>query len=321
MDKAHHAPWRQDPTKSSGSLDPIIFNQDSFNSLKSYGASLRLVLATCDYLFLTKYIDRLVSYQKSKSSIPFAVGVYASAGEELEVIGNLQKIKEDLGLEKILFFVFNSKKLEWVLSNQKDPEIKWDYKINYIRCARYNLVLDIWRIVGIESEDLSIAQSSIYVVDFDNVFKEDVNHAIKDKFGRSQMVFSWNSAQSPNKFFPYTLSGLTIKDGSLSTNHPYKIVKAGFTVLAPSQQSRRFLWLFKAYSIGDDISTIFMRLFTFYFSDQVAILLSLMDIKSIIPHEYMRDVNWIDINSSSIVNLKNEFAKYMFYPKGKNFQK
>lgn len=222
---------------------------------------------------------------------------------------------------KFFFFVFNSKKLEQVLANQSDPEVKWDYKINFIRCARYSLVLSIWKIVGIEFKELSIGQSSVYIVDFDNLFKDDVDHAIKDKFRKSKMIFSWNSAQSPNKFFPYSLSGLSVKDGLSCTNHPYKIVKAGFTVLAPSKQSRRFLWLFQAYSIGDDASAIFMRLFSFYFSDQVAILLSLMGIKSLMPHEYMRDISWIDVSSSSIVNLQNKFAKYIFYPKGESLKR
>ena len=66
------------------------------------------------------------------------------------------------------------------------------------------------------------------------------------------------------------------------------------------------------------MSLIFMRLFTFYFSDQVALLYVLLDFKSHYPVEYKDIIAWIDIKKSSLVNLDSSIAKYLWYPKGQS---
>ena len=64
-----------------------------------------------------------------------------------------------------------------------------------------------------------------------------------------------------------------------------------------------------------------MRLFTFYFSDQVGILLSLLEIKAMSELEYYNDISWIDINTSPIINIDESLSPKMWYPKGMNFKK
>lgn len=320
---SHHAQWRSQLNEARGNICPCIYNPSEFLSLKNvFGINLRMILATCDYDFLAKYVDRLSDYESCLCQIPYFVGVYSPIGQEQGLEQMLEKIKTTNKLTKVHFFVFTSSKLDWVLNKQDSEEIRWDYKINFIRNARYNLVSNIWSLLGLSNAEHAIANSSIYVIDFDNKFKNDINSVVKKKFGAKKILFSWNSAQSPDKNFPSSLSGFHInQDGSFSTNHPYKIVKAGFTVFAPNKLSRTFLWLFKLYSVGDDISLIFIRLFTFYFSDQVAILLSLLDIKSKISKDYFDDIEWLDISSSNIVNLKDDVAQFMWYPKGVGISK
>ena len=63
-----------------------------------------------------------------------------------------------------------------------------------------------------------------------------------------------------------------------------------------------------------------MRLFSFYFSDQVGILLALLDIKNSLPQMYKDDIAWIDIATSNIINLSKQKAEYMWYPKGKTLK-
>lgn len=310
----HHAPWRLDQTITKGSLEPIIYNPGEFKEFANLITGPRFILTTCDYDFLIKYFDRLRSYQNSDSQIPFYIGIFSEFNEEQKTKIRLDELKFKNGLGKIRFFVFSCIKLSEILAIQESSEIKWDYKINYIRNARYNLVIPIWKMIGVDYVE-NIREACTYIVDFDNIFKGDLNHAIKKKYGDLKMLFSWNSAQSPNKDFPKTLSGLKIINSQYSTNHAYKIIKAGFTVLAPCEEVSIWLGLYKNYSIGDEKSAIFMRLFTFYFSDQMSMLFAIKDLKSVCP-EILKKIDWLDINTSSIVNLNPNKSKYMHYPKG-----
>ena len=252
-------------------------------------------------------------------NIPFAVGVYSSYSDAINLQHHLISLRQQYALSKILFFVFYSDSLETVLSSQVCQESNWDYGINYIRNARYNLIPEIWDICETMNSKV-LSESSIYVVDFDNVFKSDLNHSIKSTYGGHKMLVSWNSLQSPSKNFPDTLSGFADHDGRYISNHPYKIVKAGFSAFAPNKISKEFLSLYKNYSIGDIKSSISSRLFTFYYSDQVALLFSLLDLKINRSQSYQRDIAWLDIATSNIVNLRQDLADCLWYPKGQKVQ-
>lgn len=310
----HHAPWRVDKSLFNGDISPQIYDKRFLDAFQKHSKNLRLVFSTCDLKFLKKNFSNLLDYQNSTSQIPYAVGVYAPIGAEVDVQNNLDQIKKEYSLTKIIFFVFTSFKLNQILQAKSDEESKWDYKINFIRNARYNLISDMWTYLNMDKLEFCINTSSIYVIDFDNFFIDDLNSAIKKEFGSKKLIFSWNSLQSPNKKFPSTLSAFSPNSGF---NHAYKSIKAGFSAFSPNSMSRFFLKLYQFYSIGDPMSLIFVRLFTFYFSDQVALLLVLNDIKANYPVKYSRDIGWIDIATSRVINLNREDAGYMWYPKGK----
>lgn len=309
----HHAPWRTNPKLFNGDISPQIYDKSVFSVLKQYKSNVRFILSTCDFRFLEKNFQNLITYQKSNSSIYFLAGIYAARGSEANLQSALEKIKQSHSLSKIIFFVYTSPKLHQILQQKTDKESIWDYKINFIRNARYNLLLNIWKYLDLASHEISLKDSSAYIIDFDNVVIDDINHIIKCEYGTKNIVFSWNSLQSPNKNFPDTLSGLSPKGG---INHSYKIIKAGFTAFSPCSLTRRFLRAYQFYTIGDNTSGIFLRLFTFYFSDQVGILLALQDLRSSNPQQYKNNIDWIDIATSDIINLQKSEARYMWYPKG-----
>ena len=310
--------WRSNHDLATGAIQPLIYDKAALKSvLDRY--RYRHVVTTCDFKLLVKYFDRLLAYQNSNSQIPFLVGVYSSKVQQKQILKNLNHFKEKYKLNKIIFFQFYCEKLDIINSLQSD-EISFDYKINYVRNSRYLLVSQIWKLANIDKEDYAIDKASTYVVDFDNEFLAD-NSIIKKEFSQKNLVFSWNSAQCQhNPDFPSTLTGLTLKNnGRVITNHPYKIIKAGFTILSPCSLTHTFLFLYNNYCIGDPQSMVSIRLFTFYFSDQLAMLLSLHDIKSADPLQYKHNISWIDINTSPLVNL-DKFKQYMWYPKGNNFK-
>ena len=165
------------------------------------------------------------------------IATKAPAVQHSIVLGTLRKIISS----KFYPFVFGSTSLDWILSQQDGEEIKWDYKINYIRNSRYNLLSSIWKLVNIGNFNSTISEISTYIIDFDNLIKSDINHAIKRQYGDKKLLVSWNSAQSPNPDFPDTLSAVLESDGRMKLNHPYKVLKAGFTVLSPSPFVSKFI--------------------------------------------------------------------------------
>ena len=309
----HHAPWRTNPKFFNGDISPQIYDTSVLSALKQYKSNIRFILSTCDFRFLEKNFQNLITYQKSNSSIYFLAGIYVAPGSEANLQSALEKIKQSHSLSKIIFFVYTSPKLHQILQQKTDKESIWDYKINFIRNARYNLLLDIWKYLDLASHEILLKDSSAYIIDFDNVVIDDINHIIKREYGTKNIVFSWNSLQSPNKNFPDTLSGVS-PEGRI--NHSYKIIKAGFTAFSPCSLTRHFLQSYRFYTIGDNTSGIFLRLFTFYFSDQVGILLALQDLRSSNPQQYKNNIDWIDIATSDIINSQKSEARYMWYPKG-----
>jgi hypothetical protein len=141
---------------------------------------------------------------------------------------------------------------------------------------------------------------------------------MKKKYPSQSLIFSWDSEKCPSEDFTNTLSASVIEADRLVTNHPYRVIKAGFTAIAPSAVSNAFLFLFETYSIGDNPSAFFVRLFSFYYCDQLALLLAIKDIY--LNEEYKQKVSWIDMHSSNIVNTNSARAEYMWCPKGNTVQ-
>ena len=312
--------WRRDTTKARGSLAPQLFDLDLWKELEQIKLK-RFAVATCNWEYLLEHTNCLVAYEKSAIGIPLLCGIYSEDESKRENRQNNLKLQEELGLKKVILFSFGCPTLDWIQQQQSDSEIRNDYLINYIRCARFTVMRTIWSALGLNKHNLLLNQAASYIIDLDNVVKADFDSTIARLYGNKKIILSWNSRQSPSKNFPATLSGMTLtKDGKLNTsyatNHPYKILKAGFCAFSPCNLSNIMLHLVELYSIGDNVSMIYLRLFTFYFSDQVAMLLSLKDIKETMQYEYQDSIKWIDISESKIVNLDNEKAQQIWYPKG-----
>ena len=174
-----HAPWRP---KRNGSLSPEIYQSKALDSIKSLGVK-RVILSACDYHFFERYSQNVLDYEASDCQIIYTLGVFSSKDESVLVFEKLLRFCAENRLKKFFPFVYGSSNLEWILSQQRDAEIKWDYKINYIRRSRYNLITQVWKALGISViKDCSIRDSSTYVIDFDNEIRGDLNHAIKGQY-------------------------------------------------------------------------------------------------------------------------------------------
>ncbi len=317
--------WRiKGNTKNWGTIKPDIINlPKSFLTQKVK----RFILACSDRKFLDLNIECLQAYEQSSSELPVLVGIYFDFKnlESTDVI--ISSLTKKYGFSKIHFFGFYSKTLSSVINYLSDNDSTWDYTINYIRSSRYNLLLTLWELLGLSSLESRISETVSYVVDLDFFSRGDFDAAIINKYAHKKIIMSWNGLKSANQRFPETLVGSSWKPDQPGTPRTHfthfpssRLIKAGFSCFSPSRFSNLFLNIFRDLSIGSfsfEKEPIYMRLCTYYYGDQLSLLLSLQEIRHLFPDEYLRDIGWIDLVKSSIVNLYPENECLLFIPKGK----
>ncbi len=324
MENLKKPSWREETEQTNGSIQPLIINFPQDFLQRKHKS--RFILTTSDISFLIsnhKYLDK---HEESPSKTPILCGIYFSFDEINASKIILKQLSNKYNYKKIYFFGFYSKILSLVLRKISGSDTKWDYTINYIRTARFNLVKPIWDLLELSEEDATINKIATYVTDLDVFSRGDFDKEIIKVYGDKCMLISWNGDKSPNKYFPNNLagSGWAPEQDSTSTSncalvHSTKIIKATFSCFAPSSLSKLFLNFYKDYSIGGDISNkepIYMRLFTFYYGDQASLVFSLLDIKNLSETQYKTKIGWIDLSTSNIVNLSLKFNPLLFTPKG-----
>ncbi len=314
--------WRiNHRAKKSGSLSPeISLFPEEFLTRNSNN---RFLLACSDYNYLLENIESLDTYEKSNSPLTLLCGIYFDYQDLPNAKSKLELLKEK-SYNKINFFAFYSKDLSSITSTINSVDISWDYIVNYIRISRFNLVMKIWDQLGISKLSSTICTHATYIVDLDFFALGNFDLRISNEYAKKRMIFSWSNNIYSNTDFPKKLSGLSLKCSSTESarlvHYPsHRTIKAGFTCLSPSKLSRLFLDLFKSLSIGSqsfEREPIYMRLCTFYYGDQLAILLSLQDLKGFLAEEYDKEIGWIDIYNSSIVNLSLDSSPLLYLPKG-----
>ena len=302
--------------KTKGAFEPIILKKPAVKNFCAQNIN-RLLISACDIAYLEENIDSLISYEKSDALIPYIAFVFCeSSDQEAELRIAIQEINKQVNSSKILLELFTCNamikiKLDLCANSYKE------YLVNYIKCARFCLVSDVWKQLGIYHLEKDISQFSTYVMDFDNFVARDFNGEIKNSYGGMKAVFCWKGNPSKSDF-PKNLNGLTINEHNSDFSYPHKIVKAGFTVLAPSHVSKMFLMMFKEICLGPDLSITTHRLFSFYYADQLSTLMALREIKDNLPTLYTDHVGWIDCISSEVVNLSKSQHPAIWMPKGIN---
>ena len=142
------------------------------------------------------YCQNLIDYERSSCELIYVLGV-APGKKESKHIENYINLSHNENYS----FVYGNTNLEWILSQQNSTEIEWDYKINYIRSSRYNLVKKVWKSLGIRLKDkCSLREESTYILDFDNVIKSDINHIIKKEYPNQSLILSWDLNTLPMSF-------------------------------------------------------------------------------------------------------------------------
>ena len=219
------------------------------------------------------------------------------------------------------------------LLSKNKKYINRDLMVNYIKCARFTLVQKIWQIMECQKAKTSIGTSNslIYVIDYDFIAYDNFDLAIKDNYSECGCLLSYKIKGDGDKF-EQNFSQCSIKhpamnssliDISLSLSH--KVIKAGFSCFTPSLVSRYFLLFFNSYAFqlgkSNDSGSITTEqatrsLFSHYYGDQLSLLAAVRDLKCTFSETYFRDLAWINLKQSNIVNLDSSLNPIIFLPKG-----
>ncbi len=313
--------WRHYKFDGNGSIKPKINNFPADFIRSSLGK--RFVLACSDIDYLRSNIKSLISHEQSKCPLPLLIGIYLPFDELSLSESYINSIKALYSFKKTYFFIFYSERLSYVVKNLSGNDSEWDYQINYIRCARFILLTQIWQLNCLNLTGYTIKGAAAYITDLDTLTYGDYDQKVLKEFGDKSIILSWDGNKSPNKKFPIDLLGSSwvVNSNNKLCRHqlPSRIIKAGFSCFSPSKLSTYFLEIFEDCSIGRhglEVEPLHMRLFNYYYGDQLSMIHSLHEIKSLFHLEYRDSIAWMDISKSSIANLSLEFSPDIYLLKG-----
>ena len=187
--------------KTQGAFDPIIQNKPRVNDFCRQNIK-RLLISACDIKYLKKNIDCLISYKDSDAMIPYIVFIFCeSSDQEAGLRIAIDEINKRINSTKILLELFTCSEMIRIKSGLCAISYQ-EYLVNYIKCARFCLVEEIWKQLGIYKLDKFIHEISTYIMDFDNFVSRDFNSEIKTNYGEMKAIFCWDKKSSFRKTLP-----------------------------------------------------------------------------------------------------------------------
>jgi len=279
---------------------------------------------SCDLGYFLEWLP-VISLDPSTSFLLRCVCVYVSGRADVAVIEDvLGKRGKELHQRGIFIALYTQPLLEEYLSSL--PAAWSQYlRVNYIRCARYKVA---------ESIQIQIctmhpaAPKRYFVLDVDHVCLQNLNAALQAEglADDSPILVAWNSQFFGDHDYPTSLRSGNARgffcesnDNPAAIKHakPYITVKAGFLGLSSqSRHSRLFVDLLSAFAYGGP-GSLQMRMFHFYYADQLAIHMSLEAIlKDCDNASFASIFKFIDLASSNICNLFDHRSCAIYMPKG-----
>ena len=149
-----------------------------------------------DAFILHKLKKRGMTPQPSAPAITIMRRLYAGL---TGILPEIDEINKRVNSGKILLELFTCSGMIKIKPDLCENSYK-EYVINYIKCARFCLVEEIWKQLEIHNLEKNISEIATYIMDFDNFVSRDFNSEIKAKYGEMKAVFCWKGASSNDNF-------------------------------------------------------------------------------------------------------------------------
>lgn len=293
--------------------------------------SVALVAADIDYAI--KNISYIVNYSKTFESCVKAPILICAIFNSSAIDSNFSwkanvlksKISDLAGIMVIDFVAkgFEQDKDLWLRLRQSSSQLL----INYIKCARFTLVQQLWSVTKHCKISSKIGQSKslVYVMDFDFIAKDNFDDKIVSEYPDSSCLLSYNiqddhGAEKFMKNLCYT--SILNKSNSIKVDvhFSHKTIKAGFSCFSQTNFTNLFFLFFNQYafqiSTGENMERIDNYLCSHYYGDQLSLIAAARELRYAFEDNYFDELAWINIGKSKIVNLSYPDASHLYFPKG-----
>ena len=195
-------------------------------------------------------------------------------------------------------------------------------RVNYLRCARFLFAPNVCK--KLKDMGYDFGDKYVYILDADHIVIKDLSSEI-DKIileRKPSVILAWNSGFYNRSTYISKMSGSefrNVENQGIEYFHgkPYICIKAGFFAFIPfNNESQLFLRMVTEYSLGGP-GLIKMRMFNFYYGDQLALHLAADDLYKYFSRETIdRIIHFIDLFKSNLCNLSLKDKPCIYMPKG-----
>ena len=293
--------------------------------------SVALVAADIDYAI--KNIDYIVNYSKTYESCENAPILICAIFNSSAIDPNFSwkasvlqsKTSGLLGVAVVDFIAkaFEQDKAALLSLSQSIVQLL----INYIKCARFALVQQLWNIKSHDNRNLKIGRTTslVYVMDFDFVAKDNFDKEITRDYSRYSCILSYNLQDNDgDEKFKKDLCYTEFKPESarmhVNMHVAHKIIKAGFSCFSQSDFADLFFLFFNQYAFqvgcGKRIEKLDGLLCAHYYGDQLSLISAAREIRYGFERNYFDELAWVNIGKSQLINLDFSKASHLYFPKG-----
>ena len=291
-----------------------------------------LILVAADVDYALEYIEFMFLYSKlfsKQKRMPVLVCAIFNSSRIDESFNRkyvqlCSKMDGKKGIIVVDFFAFYFSNYE---VHEDAACILRDLIINYIKSARFALVPKLWQLTECQNLKMSIGESEfiVYVMDYDFIANDNFDLAIRSKYYGSYCLLSCDISGDSQKF-EQTLSKSSIERTDPNSNIfnldlslSHKVIKAGFSCFSPSPISNYIFYFFNCYAFQFGARTTESPerfLFSHYYGDQLSLIAAVRELRYTFEKNYFKDIAWINLKKSNIVNLDSSKKTPLYLPKG-----
>ena len=241
--------------------------------------------------------------------------------DKVEFDKYIQLREEELRGKGIYFITVSQPLLENFLQ-KLSLDFAHSLRVNYLRCARFLFAPNVCE--KLKNLGYEFAGKYVYILDADHIVIRDLSSELDNiaKNRTPSVLLGWNSGFYNRSSYLSKLSGSefrNLENTGIEYFHgkPYICIKAGFFAFIPfNNESQLFLRMVTEYSLGGP-GSLKMRMFNFYYGDQLALHLAADDLYKYFSRETTdRIIHFIDLFKSNLCNLSVRGKPCIYMPKG-----
>jgi len=250
------------------------------------------------------------------------LGIYIYRDNDKVEFDKYIKSREEELREKGIYFITVSQPLLENYLQKLSLDFAHSLRVNYLRCARFLFAPNVCE--KLKNLGYEFVGKYVYILDADHIVIRDLSAEL-DTIAinrKPPVLLGWNSGFYNRSSYLSKLSGSefrNLENREIEYFHgkPYICMKAGFFAFIPfNNESQLFLRMVTEYSLGGP-GLIKMRMFNFYYGDQLALHLAADDLYKYFSRETInRIIHFVDLFKSNLCNLSLSGKPCIYMPKG-----